>query len=162
MATKTKKKAIKRTVKIDSVAAELRRIYRANGNRLYPPHVIKAAEDPDNVLHSHFVWDDSKAANEYRLIQARHLISRVKIVTPASSTENRKVRAYHALRSDQSGYRHLRDCMSSPEIMAALVEQFAGDLDRLRERYESIKDTARARKVFAVIEEFVSGSKEAA
>jgi hypothetical protein len=47
--------------------------------RLNPDNVIEAAKDPNNVLHKRFEWDDSIAAQKYRLEQAEQLIKRVKL-----------------------------------------------------------------------------------
>lgn len=41
---------------------------------LTPEAVLADAADPTSVLHSCFEWDDSKAAHQYRLDQARGLI----------------------------------------------------------------------------------------
>lgn len=147
-------------VAMDPVAHELRRIYRASGNRIQPPDVVEAARSPDSVLHKHFTWDDSEAAEEFRLIQARHLIATVKITVPSSSTRPRVIRAYHALRSEQSGYRHMKDIVNAPDLLESLVSQFASDLERVSERYQAIRSTAETRRVFEVIEEFCGKVKE--
>lgn len=47
--------------------------------RLLPADVVEAARDPASPLHSHFEWNDSAAAEKYRLDQARTLIRSVKI-----------------------------------------------------------------------------------
>jgi hypothetical protein len=54
--------------------AELKRLYRKNRSRLTEDSVIEAARDPANALHEYFEWDDEKAANAYRIEQARRLI----------------------------------------------------------------------------------------
>ena len=47
--------------------------------RLLPADVVDDARDADSPLHSHFEWDDSIAAEHYRLDQARNLIRSIKI-----------------------------------------------------------------------------------
>jgi hypothetical protein len=47
--------------------------------RLQPADVVTDARDPTSPLHSHSEWDDSVAAERYRLSQARSLIRSVKI-----------------------------------------------------------------------------------
>src|SRR4029434_7353041 len=46
---------------------------------LHPATVVDDARDPTSPLHDFFEWDDSTAAQQYRLGQARQLIRRVKI-----------------------------------------------------------------------------------
>ena len=64
-----------RKAKVD----RLRWLYESNDNRLEPEGVVADAADPDSPLHDAFVWDDTKAAQEYRLTQARELIRHVRI-----------------------------------------------------------------------------------
>jgi hypothetical protein len=159
MATAVVRKKKTKTA-IDPVARELRRIYRAHGNRMHPPHVINAARDPDSPLHKFFLWDNTKAAEEFRLIQARQLIATVRITIPDSAVGERTIRAYHSLRSEQSGYRHMEDIVDAPDLLESLVSQFASDLERITDRYDAIRSTAKSRRVFEVIEEFVGASKQ--
>ena len=67
-----------------ALAGELEKLDENDG--LTPEAVVRVARDPDSILHAHFEWDDAKAGHSHRLQQARHLIKRVKIVTPAGST----------------------------------------------------------------------------
>lgn len=47
--------------------------------RITAEAVVEAASRPDSVLRSLFEWDDSKAAYEHRLEQARGLIRSVRV-----------------------------------------------------------------------------------
>lgn len=51
---------------------------------LKPKDVIEAARNPKNALHDYFEWDNRKAADRYRLDQARYLLGavRVEIIDP--------------------------------------------------------------------------------
>lgn len=42
-----------------------------------PERVVEAASNPDSPLHRYFEWDDSEAAHQWRLAQARRLVVRV-------------------------------------------------------------------------------------
>ena len=87
------------------IDAEISHIYNKNGG-ITPDLVIKAAEDPNNVLHHLFEWDNSKAGNAYRVDQARQIITSVKINIV---TESRTISAVSYVRdprlsNDQQGY----------------------------------------------------------
>jgi len=148
--------------KFDSVARELRDLYRKHHNRLHPEDVIQAARNPESPLHDKFTWDDSKAADEYRLIQARRLIAMVKISIPSGGGEVKTVRAYHALRSEKKGYRHTKDIVTSKDLRDALLSQLVADLERIKDTYEAMRKLSETRKLFEVIEEFVGSHKEMA
>ena len=87
------------------IDAEISRIYNENGG-ITPDLVVKAASDPNNVLHHLFEWDDVKAGNAHRIDQARQIITSVKINIV---TETRTISAGSYVRdprlpSDQQGY----------------------------------------------------------
>lgn len=52
---------------------ELKRILERDGE-IRPSVVVQEAASKANPLHSEFTWDNTKAANLYRIGQARHLI----------------------------------------------------------------------------------------
>jgi hypothetical protein len=65
--------------KEDIVAAAIRALADRSGGLITPDIVVAAARHPDSPLHSEFEWDDTAAAEKYRLDQARALIRSVKV-----------------------------------------------------------------------------------
>lgn len=55
---------------------ELERIESTYG-ALLPEHILKESESENAVLHYLFEWNDDKAANHYRLQQARTIVNNV-------------------------------------------------------------------------------------
>lgn len=64
---------------IDKVQKIISDIYRIHGS-VSPSQLIEAARPKNSPIHDAFEWDDKKAGDEYRLIQARKLIRRVEVV----------------------------------------------------------------------------------
>jgi hypothetical protein len=88
--------------------------------------VIKEAQDEGSILHSHFEWDDSEAAVQYRREQARTLIQRCRITVLAD--EPTHVRAFVSLPSDREtggGYRMVADVMTSVSMKEEFVHDFS-------------------------------------
>ena len=56
------------------------RICAGNDDELSISQVIDEARESDSPLHSHFEWDDGKAGEAYRRVQARRLIVGVRAV----------------------------------------------------------------------------------
>lgn len=54
--------------------AEMTRMSKANGGKITPEALVAAARDPDSPLHDYFEWDDSTAAEKYRMMQARTML----------------------------------------------------------------------------------------
>ena len=77
--------------------------------------VLQVAADPRHVLHKHFEWDDTKAAEAHRKWQARALIARCRItLDPRIETS---VRAFLSLPSDrrEGGYRLTESVLSDED-----------------------------------------------
>jgi hypothetical protein len=78
---------IRNGVTAEDTWRELQRIAAEHGGELKPGDAVEEAEPEDAVLHNHFEWDDSVAAHEHRLGQARQLIRSVVVVESTESTE---------------------------------------------------------------------------
>jgi hypothetical protein len=81
---------------MNEVRRELERIRIRYGGVLKPKDVVETARDPENVLHPRFEWDDEKAGEQYRLLQARQLIRVSVIVTGEEDTE--PIKAYWSIK----------------------------------------------------------------
>lgn len=62
---------------MDEIAARL--LEMEKDGRLTPAEVLDEARNPDSPLHDQFTWDDTEAAEKYRLGQASRLIVRLRI-----------------------------------------------------------------------------------
>lgn len=133
------------------VYEELDRIRRSHGGVLLPNDVVAAAKSTKSPLHGQFTWDDSRAAHEYRLEQARHLI-RV-AVTILEPTGDREVRAFVSLRNDRAnvggGYRAIVDVLSSDKLRAQMLAEARADMLAFQVKYSSLEELAG---VFKAIE----------
>jgi hypothetical protein len=126
------------------VYAEMERIRSKRGGVLTPSDVVRAAQAKHSPLHNHFCWDDTKAAHEYRLWQARELIVRVTIELPEKPDTETQV--FVSLRSDRSrkggGYRHITDVMTNAELRAELLEEALADFRTWEARYQRVRELA--------------------
>lgn len=120
-----------------SVKEELETIRKANGGVLRPQNVVEFASNPNTELHSRFCWDDTKAAHEYRLWQAREVI-RVTVTMLPNKTE--PTRVYVSLLEDRAkdGYRALVDVMGDKTMRESLLDQARAEADTYRRRYQQL------------------------
>lgn len=117
--------------------SELEKIRKRNSDGLLvASEVVDEARHPDSPLHSSFEWDDEKAAEHYRLAQARALI-RCVIIEDASGKE---APAYVSLMDDRQneagGYRKTEDILDSKEYLAALERTAKVELESWTRRYQ--------------------------
>jgi len=125
---------------------------------LRPADVVAFAKDPETTLHSQFTWDDGKAAEQYRLWQARSVIEMVVELRPVA--DGPKELLYLSLPSDRrnpgGGYRHVQDIVADKALYAELLTAAMQDLTRLREKYKRIKEL---KAVFAAIDKAAARAK---
>lgn len=134
--------AIEETVLQQDVEARLRRLQDRHG-RITPRSVVDDARNPESPLHGFFEWDDSKAAEAYRLDQARALIRGCPVVV---THETVTIRPQAYLRdpdraANEQGYVSFARIMSSDERRHAAMQ---AECDRVRSM------VARARRIAMV------------
>ncbi len=105
-----------------------------------PDKVVEFAADENTHLHRCFEWNDGKAAEKYRLDQARKQIS-MYVMVVQSPTGPVKIRAFQSLPSDRqagNGYRKTTDILQDQELVAELVRSAMNDLAVVKQRYEAV------------------------
>lgn len=100
----------------------LEKLAKHNGGMLAVQEVLNAARDPMCILHKHFQWDDTKAAEAFRRAQARLLIQ--KCTVTIDKAPDVQIRAFVSLSPDQhtgGGYRMTADVLSDDDMKAQLL-----------------------------------------
>lgn len=82
------------------VEARLKKLADLGGGRLTPDSVVEDAKSPRSPLHDWFEWDDTEAAHQWRLTQARELIRSVRVEV---QTEHRTVSTVRYVRDPNAG-----------------------------------------------------------
>lgn len=130
---------------------ELQFLQEKHGDLLKPEHVVEFASDERTALHSEFEWDDTEAAHQYRLEQARRVL-RLKVIVDSPAGQQH-VRMFVSLMSDRQkpggGYRPLVDVMTADDMRDELLRQALGELKTVRKKYQLLQEL---RPVFKAIE----------
>jgi hypothetical protein len=127
------------------VVNELKRIANEHDGLLEPVHVVEAASSAASPLHSQFEWDDTVAGHQYRLWQARQLIS---IVVEFIDTGKKKepVKMFVSLKSDRyedGGYRPLSVVLRTAELRNQLLEEALQEMQTFKRKYAQLKELVR-------------------
>lgn len=111
---------------------------RAAYGALTPPLVVEAARSPQHPLHARFEWDDSIAAEAYRLVQARELIRAVRVGYRTEDGEPRSVREFHSVqRGDASpAYEPVNEILEDELATRVLMNSMRREWRALKRRYE--------------------------
>jgi len=142
-----------------TITEELLAIKKLNAGLLDPVKVVDYARNPNTALHDRFEWNDSKAAEEYRIWQARKIISLELIVIKGDNKE-RVIRAFVSLNDDRRndgsrGYRGVMEVMSDDVLRGQLLEQAKDDMNLFKRKYYALK---ALEKVFEEMDNVIATS----
>lgn len=130
---------------------ELERIRTHNNGRLESLDVVEAARPEEAPLHPAFEWDDAKAAEAFRVEQAKYIIRHVDVVMDSKAGEPTPIRAFVSVkREDDRSYTSTSHALSDPDLRKQVVEAAWRELQAWRARHAELIEFAN---VFAVIEE---------
>ena len=123
---------------LDEIAAEHDGILRAED-------VVNFAKNEDTALHEKFTWDDTEAAHQYRLWEARELISVSVVMLPGANGNG--VKAFVSLKDDRTqtggGYRSVVSVLNNAKMRAALLREALEEFDAWGQKYNSLKELSR-------------------
>lgn len=115
--------------------------------KLTPRAVVSAARAKSSPIHNAFEWNDSKAAEKYRLTQARTLIGSVEVVVETSAAKPQQVRAFvHVTcRTEDDGaeYVPVQSAMADPAMRKQVLNSALSELVSWKVRYQGLKELAR-------------------
>jgi hypothetical protein len=140
----------------------LEKLAKRSGGVLLVDEVLAVASDPKCVLHKHFQWDDTKAAESFRKMQARQLIQ--KCVVTIEKAPDVQVRAFVSMAADQNaggGYRMMVDVLSDDDLKAQLLHEMQVALIKWKKQINLLdKETAAIiDKLEEVLEKKVKGKE---
>jgi hypothetical protein len=141
-------------------------LLREESGTISQKRVVDEARNKKSVLHPYFDWDDKRASDAYREMQAAHLLRSIITVHRTSSTSDPiTVRAFVSIPSaaaeeatDGTGtYISIADAVRVVDYRIQLVRNALRDLDAYHLRYQLLADLAgwtdgiaRARRVLEV------------
>lgn len=121
-----------------AIREELERL-KASGV-IRPADVVAKAADPESAMHSWFEWDDTEAAQQHRIWQARQLL---RVFVTVETKNSKPVRAFVSLGSDRSGdggYRALADVLSDQQLRAQLLADAIKELRSSERKFRQLQE----------------------
>lgn len=114
--------------------------------------VLADAKDEASPLNAAFEWDDTEAAQQYRLDQARSLMRSIKVeIRQVKTVPAVPVRAYVNVRQhEQRGYAPIATAMSDADLRQQILQRAFRELKHWHDRYKEYEELAA---VFAAIEQ---------
>lgn len=130
----------------DLVKWSIPNLFRADANKCYseilelenitPSEVLERARDEKSELHKCFEWDNSKAAEKYRTIQAGNVIRALYIVHKDEGTAPVRVLS----RTSSSSYQPTRTFLTNENEYADLLRRALSELESFKRKYETLSE----------------------
>ena len=109
---------------------------------LTPALVVDAARDTDHPLHSQFEWDDTAAAEKYRLHQASALLRITTRPIPGKPNDIRHFMAVRGENTPRSDYIPTTEALADPFTRKLVLGQFKREWLAFKRRYDDLEEFA--------------------
>lgn len=119
--------------------ADADKVYAEIGNleSITPQNVLDKAKNKKSELHKCFEWDDNKAAEKYRLTQARQIIQLL-VITPVQE-EVTPVRIFQ-ISSERNEYKENHFFMENKDEYRLLLDRAKAELEAIKKRYSTLSE----------------------
>lgn len=109
------------------------------GEKYTPRDILELARDPNTELHKCFDWDDTSAAEKWRIQQARKLCGSFIVTVERGHSEPQKFRVIQHDNADKV-YRNVVFTVRNEDEYGRLLKQAKAELAQFRSRYKSITE----------------------
>lgn len=121
---------------------------------LTPEDILNDARHNNSPLHSFFEWDDSAAAEQFRLQQARGLIRAVVAVYVSDERPAVRQKAYvHVPERGAPHYRETTHAMSHKNTRKLVLDRAWNELKAWKARYKDLEEFSALIKIIDVVDE---------
>ena len=104
-----------------------------------PADIVEMAKDPTTESHKCFEWDNDKAAEKYRLHQARKIVTELVFVEKEKETVSEPIRMFFKTSANE-GYKPTTLILQNKDEYALLLERCAAELRSFKNKYKSLTE----------------------
>lgn len=130
-------------------------IFKADANKCYeeiqqigdevkPEQVLNIARNENTELHKCFDWDDTSAAEKYRLHQARQVMKNLIIVTRDNEAQDREPIQFRVMMKNDasfsSGYKQTIVMVQNEDEYKKLLETAYKELHSFKQKYSCLTE----------------------
>lgn len=118
------------------------------GDEVKPEQILEKARDKNTELHKCFEWDDSIAAEKYRLHQARTVVCQLVFKEIEEKEDTTPKRIFHRTENN-GGYKSMSFIAKNPTEYEKLLAMAKAELRAFKAKYHSLSEFE---KIFALID----------
>lgn len=123
------------------IGEHVEQLRRQHDGRVTPRVVVDDAAKRRSPLHPHFEWEDARAADLYRLEQARHLVRSLIVSVPDADAP--PTRAFVCVRyegDDENAYTSVAVAMRDPVTRDQVLAAARRELASFRKKYKELDE----------------------
>lgn len=109
------------------------------GLSVKPEEIVDKARDENTELHKCFEWDDTKAAERYRVYQARQIVCHLIVKEVNDEPQKQEVRFFYKTDS-QEGYKPTSYIMRNKDEYHKLLDRALTELKAFQRKYSTLKE----------------------
>lgn len=109
------------------------------GLSVKPEEIVDKARDESTELHKCFEWDDTKAAEKYRVYQARQIVCHLIVKEVDDEQQKQEVRFFYKTDS-QEGYKPVSYIMRNEDEYQKLLDRALSELKAFQKKYSTLKE----------------------
>ena len=109
------------------------------GLSVRPEEIVDKARDESTELHKCFEWDDTKAAERYRLHQARQIVCHLIVKEVDNAPQKQEVRFFYKT-DNTEGYKPVEYIMRNENEYQKLLERALSELLAFQKKYSTLKE----------------------
>ena len=109
------------------------------GLSVKPEEIVDKARDEHTELHKCFEWDDTKAAEKYRVHQARQIVCHLIVKEVNDEPQKQEVRFFYKT-DNQEGYKSVSYIMRNEDEYQKLLDRALSELKAFEKKYSTLKE----------------------
>lgn len=109
------------------------------GLSVQPEEIVDKARDKSTELHKCFEWDDTKAAEKYRVYQARQIVCHLIVKEVNKESQKQEVRFFYKT-DKQEGYKPVSYIMRNEDEYQKLLDRALSELKAFENKYSTLKE----------------------
>ena len=130
-------------VSAETTGQHLEQLYRQHG-AVTPKILLEDSRPEDAILHPCFEWDNEKAAEKYRIVQARDIIGNlIYVAIPEDGEQPQEpVRAFVSVSGQKEGgtFRPVAVALSDTDMRKQVLENAMKDLQDFKRKYAALNE----------------------
>ena len=111
----------------------------AIGESATPSQILEKAKDESTELHKCFIWDDTEAAEKWRLHTARMICCNIVIQRVERDEDIPQIRYFHKPVNGQ-GYKPAPVIIKRPDEYQALLQRAMNELAAFKKKYAALSE----------------------